>query len=103
MAADQAKQERIAAMFMSGASVLIAVMEYLDRPAPGEFIEAEPDAYVLFQQVLHGGILLLLIFALTRLPKMTAERPAMRLPFLIVMLVGILAAAYVVARDFNLV
>ena len=103
MAPAQAKQERMAAMFMSGASVLLAVFAYLGRPAPGEFVEAEPDLYVLFQQVLHGLILLLLIFALTRVARMTEERPGLRLPLLVMMLVGIAGAGYVVALDFNLV
>ena len=102
MATSQSKQERVGAMVMSGASVLIAVMAHLDRPEQGEFVEAMPDAYVLFTQILHGAILVLLIFALTRLSKMTAERPGLRVPFLVMMLVGIAAAGYVVARDFNL-
>lgn len=90
-------------MFMSGASVLLAAFAYLGKPAPGEFVEAEPDLYVTFQKVLHGAILLLLILALTRLGKMTAERPGLRLPFLVMMLFGIAGAGYVVALDFELV
>jgi hypothetical protein len=103
MAPAQAKQERLAVMFMSGASALLAVFAYLGQPAPGEFVEAEPDAYVLFQKILHGAILLLLVLALTRLGKMTEERPGLRVPLLVMMLVGIAGAAFVVALDFNLV
>ena len=36
----QAKQERMAAVVMSLGSIFIAAMEFLDRPAPGEFVEA---------------------------------------------------------------
>jgi hypothetical protein len=99
----QAKQERFGAAFMSGASVLIAVMEYLDRPAPGEIIEAEPDWYVTFNAALHGAILLLLLFALIRLPGMTADRPGLRAPFTVMILVGAVAAAYVLGRDLGMV
>lgn len=103
MAADQARQERFGAMFMSLASVFIAGMEFLGRPEPGEIVEAEPDWYVMFNAVLHGAILLLLLFALVRLPRMVADRPGQRLPFLLMILVGIVAAAYVLGRDLGLV
>jgi hypothetical protein len=99
----QARQERFGTVFMSVASVFVAVMEWLDRPGPGEIVEAEPDWYVTFNLALHGAILLLLLFALVRLPRMTADRPGLRLPFTLMVLVGIAAAAYVVGRDFGLV
>lgn len=103
MADAQAKQERMAATFMSFASVFIAVMEWTDRPAPGELVEAEPDWYVTFTLALHGAILLLLLLALMRLPRMVADRPGLRLPFVAMILVGIAGAAYVVGRDLGLV
>ena len=103
MAADQSRQERIGATFMSVASVFIAGMEYIDRPEPGEIVEAEPDWYVTFNLALHGAILVLLLFALLRVPRMTADRPGLRLPFTVMILVGIVAAAYVVGVDLGLV
>ena len=103
MAADQTRQERIGAMVMSAGSVFIAGMQLLDRPVPGEIVEAEPDWYVTFQVALHGLILLLLLVSLVRLPKMTAGTPALRLPFTIMVLVGIVAAAYIIGRDLGLV
>ena len=103
MATDQSKQERIAATVTSVGSILIAGIEFLQRPAPGEIVEAEPDWYVTFQIGLHGVILLLLLFSLVRLPRMTADRPALRGPFTVMVLVGIVAAAYVVGRDLGLV
>lgn len=99
MSEAQARQERMAAGFMALASVFIAAMEWLGRPEPGEFVEAEPDWYVTFTLALHGAILLLLLFALARLPQMLADRPGLRLPFLGMVLVGIAAAAYVVGVD----
>jgi hypothetical protein len=103
MAVDQTKQERIAAIVMSVGSILIAAMEWLDRPAPGEIIEAEPDWYVSFTLLLHGAILLLLLFSLARLNRLVADRPNQRIPFLLMILVGIGAAAYVVGRDLGMV
>ena len=103
MAEAQGKQERMAAAFMSVASVFIAGMEYIDRPAPGEFVEAEPDWYVTFNVALHGAILVLLLLALLRVPRMTADRPGLRLPFTVMILVGIAGAAYVVGVDLGLV
>lgn len=103
MAADQTRQERIGAVVMSVGSILIAGMQLLNRPAPGEIVEAEPGWYVTFQLVLHGAILLLLLVSLLRLPKMTAENPNLRGPFTIMVLVGIVAAAYVVGQDLGLV
>lgn len=103
MATDQTRQERIGAVVMSLGSIVIAGMELSDRPAPGEIVEAEPDWYVTFQLVLHGVILLLLLVSLVRLPKMTAENTALRLPFTIMVLVGIVAAAYIVGRDLGMV
>ena len=103
MAEAQGKQERMAATFMSLASVFIAGMEYIDRPEPGEFVEAEPDWYVTFNVALHGAILVLLLLALLRVPRMTADRPGLRLPFTVMILVGIAGAAYVVGRDLGLV
>jgi hypothetical protein len=99
----QSKQERIAAVVMSVGSILIAGMEWLGRPAPGEIVEADPDWYATFTVVLHGAILVLLLFALVRLPKTTADRPDLRTPFTVMILVGIVAAAYVVGRDLGLV
>jgi hypothetical protein len=103
MAVDQTKQERIAAIVMSVGSILIAAMEWLDRPAPGEIIEAEPDWYVSFTLLLHGAILLLLLFSLARLNRLVADRPNQRIPFLLMILVGIGAAAYVMGRDLGMV
>lgn len=103
MSEAQAKQERFGTAFMSLASVFIAAMEFLGRPGPDEFVEAEPDWYVTFNLVLHGAILVLLLLALLRLPKMTADRPGLRLPFTAMILVGIVAAAYVVGVDLGMV
>lgn len=103
MSEAQAKQERMGAVVMSVASVFIAGMEFIDRPEPGEIIEAMPDWYVTFNLVLHGAILALLLFALIRLPRLVADRPSLRVPFLVLILVGIVGAAYVVGRDLGLV
>lgn len=102
MSEAQAKQERMAAVVMSLGSIFIAAMEFLDRPEAGEIVEADPDWYVTFTLVLHGAILVLLLFALVRLPRSTADRPSLRLPFTVMVLVGIAAAAYVVGRDMGL-
>lgn len=99
----QAKQERIAAIVMSVGSVLIAGMEWLGRPGPGDFVEADPDWYVTFNLVLHSAVLILLLFALVRLPRTTADRPGLRLPFTLMILVGLAAAAYVVGVDLGMV
>ena len=103
MAQGQAGQERMAAAFMSVASVFIAGMEWIDRPEPGEIAEAMPDWYVIFNLALHGAILVLLLVALVRLPRMMADRPGLKLPFTAMILVGIAAAAYVLGRDLGLV
>lgn len=103
MAEAQAKQERMGAVFMSVASVFIAVMEWAGRPEAGEIVEAEPDWYVTFNAALHGAILVLLVVALARLPKMLVDRPSLKGPFTGMILVGILAAAYVLGRDIGLV
>ncbi len=87
---------------MSAGSLFVAGMEYVGRPAPGEFVEADPDWYANFTVALHGAILLLLLFALIRLPKSTADRPGLRLPITLLVLVGIAAAAYVVGMDLGL-
>lgn len=88
---------------MSVASVFIAGMEFLSRPDPGEIVEADPDWYVTFNLLLHGAILVLLLFSLVRLKIMTDDKPELRGPFTAMLLVGILAAAYVVGRDIELV
>lgn len=103
MSEAQAKQERIGATVMSLASIFIAVTEWLGRPEAGEIVEADPDWYVTFNVGLHGAILVLLIVALVRLPGMVADRPTQKTPFLGMILVGILAAAYVLGRDLGLV
>lgn len=103
MSEAQTKQERMGAAFMSLASVFIAAMEWIGRPEAGEIVEAEPDWYVTFNAVLHGAILVLLIVALLRLPCMVADRPTLKTPFLAMILVGIVAAAYVLGRDLGLV
>jgi surface polysaccharide O-acyltransferase-like enzyme len=103
MSEAQAKQERMAAVVMSLGSIFIAAMEFLDRPEAGELVEADPDWYVIFNLVLHAAILVLLLFALVRLPRSTADRPDLRVPFTVMVLVGIVAAAYVVGRDLGLV
>lgn len=103
MAADPKRQERIAAVFMSLASIGVAAMEYLGRPEPGDFVEAEPDWYVTFTAVIHGAILVLLLVALIRLPAMLAGRPALWPPFLALILLGMAAAAYVLGRDLGMV
>jgi hypothetical protein len=103
MAEGQGRQERMGAAFMSVASVFIAGMKWLDRPEPGEFVEAMPDWYVTFNLALHGFILVFLLFWLIRVPKMTADRPGLRGLFTVMILVGIVAAAYVVARDLGMV
>jgi len=99
----QAKQERFAAVVMSLGSIFIAAMQFLSRPEAGEIVEADPDWYVTFTLVLHGAVLALLVFSLTRLPRMTSDRPNLRMPFTVMVLVGIAAAAYVVGRDLGLV
>lgn len=103
MAEAQPKQERMGATVMSLASIFIAGMEWVGRPKPGEFVEPEPDWYVTFNLILHGAILVLLLLALLRLPKMTADRPGLRLPFTVMILVGVVAAAYVVCVDLGMV
>jgi hypothetical protein len=103
MAEGQAGQERFGTAFAAIASILVAGLEWLDRPEPGEIVEAEPDWYVSFTAIIHGAILLVLLIALFRLRGMTAERPALRLPFTLMILVGIAAAAYVLGRDFGMV
>ena len=103
MAADKSRQERIGAAAMSFASIVVAGLEYAQRPASGDFVEPEPGWYVTFQLVLHGVILVLLLVALMRLRKMTPDRPGLRVPFTIMVLAGILGAAYVVGRDLGLV
>lgn len=103
MATYQARQERIGTIGMTCASLLVAVMEWVDRPEPGAFVEAEPDWYVTFTVAIHGAILLLLLAALVRLPRMTSDRPGLRLPLTLLVLVGIAAAAYVLGRDLGLV
>jgi len=103
MSKAQAKQERLGAAVMSVGSVLIAGIGFLTRPAPGEFVEAGPDWYISFTVILHAAILVLLLVSLVRLQKMTAEIPALRTPFLVMILVGLAAAAYVVGRDLGLV
>jgi hypothetical protein len=103
MSPAQAKQERFAAVVMSIGSIFIAAMEWIDRPEPGEIVEAVPDWYLLFNQVLHGAILALLFFSLARLPKSMADRPGLRAPFTLMILVGIVAAAYVLGRDLGMV
>ena len=103
MSEAQAKQERMAAVVMSLGSIFIAAMEFLGRPEAGEFVEPDPDWYVTFTLVLHAAILALLLFSLLRLPRMTADRPGLRMPFTVMVLVGIAAAAYVVGRDMGLV
>lgn len=103
MAADQARQERIGVTVMSIGSLLIATMEWLGRPGPDEFVEADPDWYVTFNVALHGAILVLLLIGLARLQRMTADRPGLRGPFTLMILVGIVAAAYVVGVDLGMV
>ena len=51
----------------------------------------------------HLSKAMLLIFSLIRLNKLVADRPNQRVPFLVMILVGIGAAAYVVGRDLGLV
>jgi hypothetical protein len=99
----QAKQERLAAVVASAASILVAGMEFASRPAPGDFVEAEPDWYVSFTAIIHGAILLVLLISLARLTRLTADRPGLRLPFLGMILVGIGAAAYVLGLDLGMV
>jgi ABC-type Fe3+-siderophore transport system permease subunit len=103
MAEARARQDRLGAVFVSIASVLVAVMEWAGRPAEGEFVEAEPDWYVTFTAFIHGAILLVLLIALARVGKMTADKPGLRLPFTLMILVGIAAGAYVLGRDLGLV
>jgi hypothetical protein len=103
MAGPLPRQERNGAVFMSSASVFIAGLKWLDRPAPGEIAEAQSGWYVTMTVGLHAAILLLLVLALTRIGRMTEDRPGLRLPFLLMILVGILGAAYVVGRDLGLV
>ena len=103
MAAAQPKQERNAAVFMSLASIFIAGMEWLDRPAPGEITEAGPVWYETFTLALHAAIAILLLIGLARLGRMTADAPGLRMPFLLLLLAGLAGAAYVVGRDLGLV
>jgi hypothetical protein len=103
MATDQARQERIGVTVLSVGSVLIATLEWLGRPAPGDIVEADPDWYVTFNLVLHGALLLLLLVGLARLGRITGDRPGLRVPFTLMILVGIAAAAYVVGMDLGVV
>ncbi|MDZ4088961.1 MAG: hypothetical protein U1E69_19390 [Tabrizicola sp.] len=102
MAADP-RQERIGATVLSLGATVVAGLEWLDRPQPGEFVETGPDWYVAFNVALHGAILLLLLIALARLTHIVADRPDLRALFLGLILVGTLAAAYLVGRDLGLV
>jgi hypothetical protein len=103
MAADPARQERIGITVLSLGSLLIATMEWLDRPAEGALVEALPAGHVAFNMVLHGAMLGLLLLGLARLRRMTADRPGRRGPFTLMILVGIAAAAYVVGVDLGMV
>ena len=103
MAGESAKQEGFGAVVMSFGSVFVAAMEWMDRPAPGEFEEMGPDWYMNFSTLLHGAILVLLLLALVRLPSMMADKPGLRTPFLAMILVGIAAAAYVVGIDLGMI
>jgi hypothetical protein len=101
--ASEPRQERLGAMVLALGAILVAGLDWLDRPEPGAIVEADPGWYLTFQLVLHGGILVLLLVALARLPRIVAERPDLRLRFLAMLLVGTLGAAYLVGRDLGLV
>jgi hypothetical protein len=103
MARDMTRQNWLAALAVSAGSVFVAVLAYLDTPDPGTITEAMPDWYVWFTVALHGVILVFLLLFLAQLGRITADRPGLRLPTLLAILVGIVAAAYVLARDFNMV
>jgi hypothetical protein len=103
MATDTVRQERLAAMFVSVGALFIAAMEWLSRPAPGDFVEADPDWYVMFNVVIHGAMLVVLMIFLARVGRLTAAQPGQRIPLTLLILVGIAAAAYVVGRDLGLV
>jgi hypothetical protein len=99
----RAKQERTGTTAISLVAVFLAVMAWIDRPEPGAIVEAVPDWYSALNLALHGAILALLLVALLRLPRMIADRAGLRLPFLAMILVGVVAAAYVLGRDLGLV
>ena len=103
MARGGSGQNWIGALVVSAGSVAIALMTLLDSPAQGEMTEAVPDWYGWMTTGLHGIVLLFLLLFLAQTGRITADRPALRLPTLAAILVGIAAAAYVLARDFNLV
>lgn len=103
MATDTARQERIAATVMSVGSLFMAAVGWIDRPDPGEIVERMPGWYEWFTILLHGAILVLLLVALARVGRMTADRPGLRGPFVLMILVGIAAAAYVVGMDLGVV
>jgi uncharacterized membrane protein len=93
----------VAALAVSAGSVFVAGMTFFGARAPDAIAEAPPDWYVWFTAGLHGLILAFLLLFLAQLGRITAERPALRLPTLAALLVGIAAAVYVLAKDFNLV
>jgi len=103
MAESSAMQERIAALVMSGVSILMGGIKFLDKPDPDQLVELPPDWYMNFTLILHGVILLALLVSLARVGKMTEEKRGLRLPFLILILAGIVGAAYVVGRDLGMV
>ena len=102
MANTSARQERLGATVMSLGSVFMAVMKWIDQPAPGEIEEMGPDWYENFSLFLYGALVVFLLLSLLRLPAMTAERPGLRAPFAGLILVGIAAAAYVLAQELGL-
>ncbi|MBA4324624.1 MAG: hypothetical protein C0426_06110 [Rhodobacter sp.] len=101
--AAEPRQERLGATVLSLGATLVAALEWLDRPQPGEVVEPLPDWQVSFNLALYGAILVLLLIALVRLPRIVADRPDLRPLFLGLILVGSLAAAYLVGHDLGLV
>lgn len=103
MAAHKARQERLGVTVLSIGALFLAAMGFLDRPEPGEIAEELPAWYMNFKAVLHGAMVIFLLVGLARLQGMTADRPALRLPLLLLMLAGVLGAAYVLGQDLGLV
>ena len=102
MAADKARQERLGVTVLSVGALFLGVTGWIDRPEPGEIAERLPGWYMGFKAVLHGAILVLLLVGLARVRGMTAETPALRLPLTLMILAGILGAAYVLGLDLGM-
>lgn len=98
----QAKQERLGVTVLAVGALFLAAMGWIERPEPGEIAEQLPGWYMGFKAVLHGGMLLLLLVGLARLRGMTETTPALRVPLTLLILAGVVGAAYVLGQDLGM-